>query len=101
MDADGSNQRQITDLGVAAFAPFFHPAGEKIIFSSNHGDPSGREFQLFMVDLDGENLEQITFSDGFDGFPMFAPDGETFVFCSNRNNTKDGETNVFVTKWKD
>lgn len=101
MDADGSNQRQITDLGVAAFAPFFHPAGEKIIFSSNHGDPSGREFQLFMVDLDGENLEQITYSGGFDGFPMFAPDGETFVFCSNRNNTKEGETNVFVTKWKD
>ena len=100
MDADGSNKQRITDLGVAAFAPFFTPSGEKIVFSSNHGDPSGREFELFMVDLDGENLEQITFAGGFDGFPMFAPDGETFVFCSNRNNTKPGETNVFVTKWK-
>ncbi len=88
MDADGCNKRQITDLGVAAFGPFFHPSGEKIIFSSNHGDPSGREFELFMVDLDGGNLEQITFAGGFDGFPMFAPDGETFVFCSNRNNTR-------------
>lgn len=100
MDADGADKTRITDLGVAAFGPFFHPSGEKIIFSSNHGDPSGREFELFMVDLDGENLEQITFAGGFDGFPMFAPDGETFVFCSNRNNSKDGETNVFVTKWK-
>ncbi|MGD8440555.1 MAG: hypothetical protein PVG53_08455 [Holophagae bacterium] len=99
MDADGSNKRQVTDLGVAAFAPFFHPSGEKIIFSSNYGDPSGREFELFMVDLDGDNLEQITFSGGFDGFPMFAPDGETFVFCSNRNNSAEGETNVFVTTW--
>ncbi len=101
MDADGSNKQRITELGVAAFGPFFHPSGEKIIFSSNHGDPSGREFELFMVDLDGENLEQITFAGGFDGFPMFAPDGETFVFCSNRNNTEPGETNVFVTKWMD
>ena len=84
-----------------SFAPFFNPAGDRIVFSSNHGDPSGREFELFMVDLDGENLEQITFSGGFDGFPMFAPDGETFVFCSNRNNTSPGETNVFVTTWKD
>ncbi len=101
MDADGSNKRQITDLGVAAFGPFFHPSGEKIIFSSNYGDPAGREFNLFMVNLDGSGLEQITFSDGFDGFPMWAPDGSTFVFCSNRHNSREGETNVFVTTWKE
>lgn len=101
MDADGGNKRRVTDLGVAAFAPFFHPSGEKILFSSNHGDPSGREFELFMVNLDGSGLEQITFSPEFDGFPMFAPDGETFVFCSNRHNSNPGDTNIFVTKWKD
>jgi len=101
MDADGSNKRSITDLGVAAFGPFFHPSGEKIIFSSNYGDPKGREFDLWMVDLDGDNLEQITYSEGFDGFPMWAPDGKTFVFCSNRHNSKPGETNVFVTEWSD
>jgi TolB protein len=101
MDADGSNKRQITDLGVASFAPFFHPSGEKIIFSSNFGDPAGREFDLWMVDLYGNNLERITFSEGFDGFPMWAPDGKTFVFCSNRHDSQPGETNVFVTEWKD
>jgi Tol biopolymer transport system component len=99
MDADGSNKRQITDLGVAAFAPFFHPSGEKIIFSSNYGDPTGREFNLWMVDIDGSNLEQITFTEDFDGFPMWAPDGKTFVFCSNRHNSQQGETNVFLTTW--
>jgi Tol biopolymer transport system component len=101
MDADGSNKRQITDLGVAAFAPFFHPSGEKIIFSSNYGDPTGREFNLWMVDIDGSNLEQITFTEDFDGFPMWAPDGKTFVFCSNRHNSNPRETNVFVTEWVD
>jgi TolB protein len=101
MDADGANKTQVTDLGVAAFAPFFHPSGEKIIFSSNFGDPTGREFDLWMVDLDGSNLERITFTEGFDGFPMWSPDGKTFVFCSNRHNSKPGETNVFVTEWKD
>jgi len=101
MDADGSNKRQVTDLGAASFAPFFHPSGEKIIFSSNHGDPSGREFDLWMVNLDGTGMEQITFSEGFDGFPMWAPDGKTFVFCSNRSNSAPNETNVFVTTWKD
>ncbi len=101
MDADGGNKRQVTNLGAASFAPFFHPSGEKIIFSSNHGDPSGREFDLWMVNLDGTGLEQITFSEGFDGFPMWAPDGKTFVFGSNRYNSAPNETNIFVTTWKD
>jgi Tol biopolymer transport system component len=101
MDADGSNKTQITDLGVAAFGPFFHPSGEKIIFSSNYGDPQGREFDLWMVDTTGQNMERITFTEGFDGFPMWSPDGSTFVFCSNRQNSNPGETNVFVTEWKD
>lgn len=101
MDADGSNKRQVTHLGAASFAPFFHPSGRKIIFSTNYGDPKKREFDLYMVDLDGSNLERITYTEGFDGFPMWAPDGKTFVFCSNRHDTKPGETNVFVTTWKD
>ena len=101
MNADGSEQRQVTELGCASFGPFFHPSGQKIIFASNYPDPRGREFELFMVDLDGSNLEQITFTDGFDGFPMWAPDGKTFVWGSNRHHSNPGETNIFVTEWVD
>jgi Tol biopolymer transport system component len=99
MDADGSNQRQVTELGVASFAPFFHPSGSKIIFSSNYGDPAGREFELYLVNLDGSSLERVTHSAGFDGFPMFSPDGSKLVFCSNRHNSRPGETNIFITDW--
>jgi len=101
MDADGGNQRQVTQLGAASFAPFFHPSGEKIIFSSNHGHENNREFDLWMVNLDGSHLERITYADGFDGFPMWSPDGRRFVFCSNRHNSKPGETNVFIADWKE
>jgi Tol biopolymer transport system component len=101
MNADGSDKRQITDLGAASFAPFFMPSGDRIIFSSNTGDPSGREFDLYTIGIDGEGLERITYSPEFDGFPMFAPDGTTFVFCSNRSNSTPGDTNVFLTRWID
>ena len=84
----------------AAFAPYFHPSGEKIVFSTNYPD-RGREFDLFVVNVDGTGLERVTNSPGFDGFPMFSPDGETFVFASNRHNSQRGETNVFVTRWED
>ena len=88
MDADGSNKRQLTDNGAANFAPFFHPSGEKVLFSSNLADPGGRNFDIFMIDLQGENLERITYEETFDGFPMFSPDGRRLVFCSNRNNER-------------
>ena len=101
MDADGGNKRQLTRLGSAAFAPFFHPSGRKIIFSTNYPEPRGREFDLYMIDLDGQNLERITFAEGFDGFPIWSPDGRKFAFCSNRSNSKPGETNVFIAEWKD
>ena len=101
MDADGSNQHQVTNLGCASFAPFFHPSGEKIIFSSNYPDPRGREFDLWLVNVDGSGLERVTWTGDFDGFPMFSPDGKRLVFASNRHNSKPGETNIFVTEWRD
>ncbi|GMV03888.1 MAG: hypothetical protein AMXMBFR53_01700 [Gemmatimonadota bacterium] len=101
MNADGSDKRQITSLGGANFAPYWHPSGEKIIWSSNHLDPQGREFDLFMINLDGTGLEQITHSPGFDGFPVFSPDGRYLVFGSNRNNGGTRDTNVFIAEWVD
>jgi len=91
----------VTDLGVASFAPYFNPDGKRIIFSSNHGSESGREFELFMVNSDGTNLEQITHSEGFDGFPIFTSDGKHLVFASNRNNKEKGDTNIFIAEWLD
>jgi len=99
MDADGSNQRQVTDLGGANFAPYWHPDGDRILFSSNHHDPSGRDFEIYMINLDGTGLERITHSEGFDGFPVFSPDGRYLVFGSNRNNQGTSDTNVFITEW--
>lgn len=101
MNANGSGKRQVTDLGGANFAPFFHPDGERIIFSSNHADPRSREFDLYMVNVDGTGLERITYTPEFDGFPMFSPDGTKLVFASNRFNGGSSETNVFVADWID
>ena len=99
MDADGGNRRQVTSLGGASFAPFFHPDGERIIFSSNWHNSDGRDFDLFMINEDGSGLERITFNETFDGFPMFSPDGGQLVFASNRSARVEGDTNVFIADW--
>ncbi|HEY9479041.1 MAG TPA: hypothetical protein VIP79_03090 [Gemmatimonadaceae bacterium] len=99
MNADGSNQRQITKLGGANFAPFFTPDGKRIIFSSNYRNPRSGNFDLFLVSLDGSGLEQVTTSPEFDGFPQFSPDGRSLVWASNRLAGNPHETNIFIADW--
>ncbi len=102
-DIDGKNVRQVTNLPGANWAPFFHPDGKKILFSSNHHtlNEGGRRFDIFMINIDGTNLVQITNSKNFNAFPMFSYDGKKIVFCSNRNKErKDSrDTNVFIADW--
>ncbi|MDB5220241.1 MAG: tolB protein precursor [Myxococcaceae bacterium] len=99
-NADGSDATQLTYLDAASFAPFWHPSGKRILFSSNHGDPKGREFDIWGINTDGTSLERITYASGFDGFPMFSPDGKTLAFSSNRATPKGKhDTNVFVARW--
>ena len=101
MNADGSDQRRITDLGKANFAPFFHPDGQRIIFATNHADPEqpARNFDLYIVNLDGTGLARVTNHPDFDGFQMFSPDGSKLVFASNRYGSVPGETNIFIADW--
>ena len=90
-----------TDLGNANWAPFFHPSGKKVIFSSNHKSKRGFPFNLFMINLDGTGLEQITYDTAFDSFPMFSFDGKKLIFASNRNNNGTRDTNLFLADWVD
>lgn len=105
MNADGSDNRQVTALGGANFGPSWTPDGRKIIFASNYFAPRSGNFEIFLVDASltmagRDKLEQVTFNDTFDGFPMFSPDGTKLIFASNRHNAKPNETNLFIADWK-
>lgn len=100
-NADGSDLRQLTNLGNANWSPFFHPSGEKILFSSNFEAERGFPFNLYMIDLDGKNLERVTHGETFDAFPVFSNDGKKLIFSSNRNNGGGRDTNLFIAEWQD
>ena len=100
MSADGSNIWQVTNLGMASFAPYFFKNDKRIIFSSNYGSKDGRTFELYAIDSDGNNFERITYSGDFSAFPMFSLNGDNkFVFCSNRFHSAPHETNIFICDW--
>lgn len=99
-NVDGSDLRQVTNLGKANWAPYYHPSGTKILFSSNHHSQRGYDFQIYMVHADGSNLQRITSESIFNAFPMFSPDGKRLVWSSNRNNAAGSrDTNVFIADW--
>jgi len=98
-DADGKNNKQLTNNGNANFAPFFLPGDKRIIFASNMKDPGGRFFDLFVTNADGSGLEQITLGGHFNAFAMLSKDAKKIVFVSDRNAKGSYEFNVFVADW--
>lgn len=99
-DASGQNERKITDLGCASFAPTFTPDGKKILFASNKHDCDGRKFELYLMNADGAGLEQVTNFGGFTSFPEFSPDGNKIVFVSDWKAKQRYEFNIFTADWK-
>ena len=103
---DGTLRRTLTSLGGANWAPYFTPDDRHVLFSSNHHvGPRSRNFDLFLVPSEGgphgaESAERVTTYEGFDSFPMFHPRGEWLAFSSNRGGSVEGETNVFLARWR-
>jgi TolB protein len=100
MNADGSDQHQVTHLGGANFGPSWTHDGKRLIFSSNYRDPHSGNFDLFIVGLDGGGLEQITTDEGFDGFPMFSPDGKQLIWASQRADAKSMDVNLYIADFR-
>ena len=98
-NADGSDEKQITFLDKANWAPNFLPDGKQIIFCSNSEYERGFPFNMYVTGVDGGKIEKISRDKGFDAFPMFSHDGKKIIFSSNRNNGGGHDTNLFIADW--
>jgi TolB protein len=90
IDADGSNQQQVTFSPGLDNQPAWSPIGNQIAFSSDHeGDTD-----IYLIDLDsGEDPVNLTNSPGVDGAPSWSPDGTRIAFYSSRDG---GRENIFI-----
>jgi Tol biopolymer transport system component len=77
MNADGSNQKQLTFDSRTNRYPAVSPDGRYIVFVS---DRAGID-HIWRVNIDGSNPKQLTSVDG-DGLPSFSPDGQWVFYTS-------------------
>lgn len=96
MKIDGSDQQQITKLGAMSWAPYFHPSGEYLIFTTNLNGFAN--FELYIVDAAGKHEPvRVTTTEGFDGLPVFSPDGKKLSWTSGR--TANTQSQIFMADW--
>jgi TolB protein len=82
MNADGSNQRQLTKdpprQSALDLTPSWSPDGKRIVFSSDRaGTP-----QLYVMSADGGAAERITFQGNYNQTPQWSPRGDFIAFTA-------------------
>ena len=92
INADGSEQRQLTNSSFSDFSPLVSPDGRFVFFTSNR---TGTD-QVWRMNADGSNQTQLTKNEG--GYPQYVtPDGKWVHYLSGlrrslwRVSTEGGE----------
>src|SRR5215207_1154182 len=93
INPDGTGLTEVIAVNGLAQQPMWSADGNRIAFSSNHGDPGcapvSCNYDIFVVDADGSDLLRLTTDPGRDSNPMWSPDGTEIRFLSNRATNPD------------
>lgn len=76
MDADGTNQRNLTNHPEFDSSPDWSPDGKQIVFVSSRSRIGSN---IFVMSADGDNIKQITKLKWVSG-PRWSPDGKRIAF---------------------
>lgn len=88
INADGSNQVQLTNDKANDLLPAWSPDGAKIAFTSDRDSVE----QIYIMNADGSNQVRITNNTHDDAAPCWSPDGKKIAFQSDR----DGNPQIYV-----
>jgi Tol biopolymer transport system component len=81
MNADGSDQQQITNETLDVESPCWSPDGTKIVYSA---EISSFDWDIKVVNADGSSPVTIVSGTQFDKDPDWSPDGTKITFLSSR-----------------
>ncbi len=77
MNADGSDQRKLTDFAGMEAYPDWSPDGKQIAFHAHH---SSKIWSIHVMNADGSDRRRLTDSETWDAAPVWSPDGAQIAF---------------------
>jgi TolB protein len=80
MNADGSDQVNLTDHLASDYSPAWSPDGSKIAFASDRA--GGTANDIYVMNADGTDVRRITSSKAIEEYPTWSPDGTRIAFSS-------------------
>jgi serine/threonine-protein kinase len=83
VDPDGSDVRQVTDMGGNEYDPAWSPDGSKIAFHHNRGTFHNPRTSVHIVNADGSGLSTLVDMKGWSGRPAWSPDGSRIALQIN------------------
>lgn len=89
MNADGTDQRRLTDNAGYDGGPFFSPDGQRIIW--RRFDTNGVIADVFSMKIDGTDQRRITNFESMSWAPYPHPSGKYIVFTSNKHGFENFE----------
>jgi TolB protein len=90
MDADGSEQTNLTNSPLHESHPVWSPDGSKILFVRM--ERNDYAYEIYIMDADGSEQTNLTNSPGNDDSPAWSPGGSKIAFCSDR----DGLSEIYI-----
>jgi Tol biopolymer transport system component len=96
MNADGSNQTQITSNALDDEDPAWSPDGRKIVFQRDFDPVRGEvDYDILTMNADGTSEQNLTNSPRVLDFqPNWSPDGQMIAFSSDR----DGDNEIYTIR---
>jgi Tol biopolymer transport system component len=93
MNADGSNQTNITNNSEPDSDPDWSPDGTKIVFNKR----VGLNHEIFVMNADGSNQTNLTNSPGNEGTNAWSPDGTKIAYAGYRDDANNQDIYVMNT----
>jgi TolB protein len=92
MNADGSNQVQLTNNNFEERSPAWSPDGTRIAFAGRIGlNAAGQpSFEICVMNADGSNMTRLTNNSAPDLTPTWLPDGQRIIYHSGSQLTEIG-----------
>jgi len=96
---------QLTDNQHVNWAPFWHPSGRFLIYSTSEVSHGNYEvFAIPALDASGEPVvdgvpQRVTSATGFDGLSVFSPDGRLMMWTSQRGPLREGDARPTSQVW--